>query len=180
MAADGQCRAVSASAVTGKLMRWKERGIQCELVVFEPGAHPIPIEKQVLSMTDLPKLDFSTLADLAKESAHISAVCKCSSVALASWESVPLSLVEANFQEVGTLLEDPFVEPTFVEFHPSGTRYESPDAPIAPRYFPYNRCIVAKCLTCGRYFLRYTEAGGYFVDRRIRSVLSELLVDAEL
>ncbi|PUA18449.1 hypothetical protein [Glaciimonas sp. PCH181] len=131
-------------------------------------------------MTELPKLDFSTLAALAKESAHISAGCTCSSVPLVSWESVPLSLVESNFQEVGTLLEDPFVEPTFVEFHPSGTRYDSPDAPIAPRYFPYNRCIVAKCLACERYFLRYTEAGGYFVDRRIRLLSSELLIDAML
>jgi hypothetical protein len=131
-------------------------------------------------MDELPKLNFSTLVSLAKESGRISEKCRCSSVSLASWESVPLSLDETGFQEVGTLLEDPFAEPTFTEFHPSGTRYDSPDAPIAPRYFPYNRCTVAKCLTCGRYFLRYTEAGGYFVDRRIRELVPELVIDAEL
>jgi hypothetical protein len=131
-------------------------------------------------MKALAILDFPTLAFLAQESANISAMCKCMSANLASWESVPLSLNEAEFQEVGTLLTDPFIEPTFAEFHPSKTRYGSPNAPIAPRYFPYNRCTVAKCLSCGRYFLRYTEAGGYFVDGRIRALLPELLVDAAL
>lgn len=131
-------------------------------------------------MAELPKLDFSTLASLAGESTNISAMCQCMSANLVAWESIPLSLNEAGFQEVGTLIEDPFVESTFAEFHPSGTRYDSPSAPIAPRYYPYNRCTVAKCLSCGRYFLRYTEAGGYFVDRRIRALLPELLVDAGL
>jgi hypothetical protein len=131
-------------------------------------------------MAELPNLDFSTLASLAEESANISAMCQCMSTNLASWETIPLSLDETGFQEVGTLLEDPFIEPTFAEFHPSGTRYASPNAPIAPRYYPYNRCTVLKCMRCGRYFLRYTEAGGYFVDRRIRSLLPELMIDAAL
>ena len=131
-------------------------------------------------MAELQKLDFSALAALAAASARVTAACTCHSGDLASWTSVPLSLIEADFIEVGTLLEDPFVEPTFVEFHPSGTRYGSPDAPIAPRYFPYNRCIVAKCQRCGRCFLRYTEAGGYFVDPRIRALAPQLLVDAAL
>lgn len=131
-------------------------------------------------MAELPKLDFSTLTSLAEESVKIGTMCQCMSANLVAWESIPLSLDEAAFQEVGTLLEDPFVEPTFAEFHPSGTRYDSPNAPIAPRYYPYNRCTVAKCLSCGRYFIRYTEAGGYFVDQRIRALLPELLVDAAL
>ncbi|MDB5775157.1 MAG: hypothetical protein JWP38_1290 [Herbaspirillum sp.] len=131
-------------------------------------------------MTELPKLDFATLAALARESADIGVSCICSSANLIQWESVPLSLVEADLQEIGSLFEDPYIEPTFAEYHPSGTRYDSPDAPIAPRYFPYNRCTVAKCLICGRLFLRYTEAGGYFVDRRIRLLSPGLLVDAAL
>ena len=129
-------------------------------------------------MAALARLEFSDLVALANVSAQVDAACACSSLALRSWESVPLTLAEADFEDVGTLLEDPFVEPTFVEFHPSGTRYDSADAPIAPRYFPYNRCNVSKCLRCGRMFLRYTEAGGYFVDRRIRALAPELLVDA--
>jgi hypothetical protein len=131
-------------------------------------------------MTELLKLNFSTLAALAQKSAGITVACTCSPVSLASWESVPLSLDESSLDEVGTLFEDYFVEPTFEEFHPSGTRYDSPTAPIAPRYFPYNRCTVAECRICGRHFLRYTEAGGYFVDRRIRLLSVELLIDAAL
>lgn len=91
---------------------------------------------------------------------------------------MPASLSDSDFLEVGTLLQDPFTEPTFDEFHPQGTRYDSPDAPIAARYFPYNRCTVATCKKCARAYLRYTEAGGYFVDRRIRGLNPELLVDA--
>lgn len=131
-------------------------------------------------MNELPKLNFPTLAALAEESSRITGECTCRSASLAGWDSVPLSLIEENLQEIGTLLDDPFIEPTFAEFHLSGTRYASPNAPIAPRYFPYNRCIVARCTACGRHFLRYTEAGGYFVDRRIRLLSSALLVDAAL
>jgi hypothetical protein len=131
-------------------------------------------------MTDLIKLNFPMLAALAEKSAGITVACTCLPVSLASWESVPLSLDETSLDDVGTLFEDHFTEPTFKEFHPSGTRYDSPNAPIAPRYFPYNRCTVAECRICGRHFLRYTEAGGYFVDRRIRLLAPELLVDAPL
>jgi hypothetical protein len=131
-------------------------------------------------MTELPKLNFPQLMTLARQSEGITAACACSSASLVAWESVPLSLAEADLEEVGTLFEDHFVEPPFEEFHPAGTRYDSPDAPIAPRYFPANRCTVACCRVCGRHFLRYTEAGGYFVDRRIRLLAAALLVDAAL
>ena len=131
-------------------------------------------------MSDLPKLDFSQLRALALQSDAADASCGCAPVNLAAWESTPLSMDEANLEDVGTLFEDHFVEPTFEEYHPAGTRYDSPDAPIAPRYFPYNRCTVARCRVCGRYYLRYTEAGGYFVDRRIRLLQGALLVDASL
>jgi hypothetical protein len=35
---------------------------------------------------------------------------------------------------------------------------------------------VSACRECGRHYLRYSEAGGYFTDARIRA----LLVDAPL
>jgi hypothetical protein len=128
------------------------------------------------------KLDFAALSALAAASAAASAdkACGCNAAALAGWESLPASLDLAQFHAVGTLVDDPYAEPTFAEFHPAGTRYDSPAAPIAPRYFPYNRCEVARCLACGRCFLRYTEAGGYFTDPRIRVLRPELLVDAPL
>jgi hypothetical protein len=142
--------------------------------------YPTLIQKGVHSMAELARLTFSNLVSLAKASTSANAACACSCPVLRSWESVPLALADADFEDVGTLLDDPYIEPTFVEFHPDGTRYDSPDAPIAPRYFPYNRCNVSKCLRCGRMFLRYVEAGGYFVDRRIRALSPDLLVDAPL
>lgn len=131
-------------------------------------------------MAELPTLTFPDLVSLATASSRVSAACACSAPVRRSWQSLPLALADADFKDVGTLLEDPYVEPTFVEYHPAGTRYGSPDAPIAPRYFPCNRANVSACLGCGRMFLRYVEAGGYFVDRRIRALSPDLLVDAPL
>lgn len=68
-------------------------------------------------------------------------------------------------------LRDPNeAEPTFEEKHPAATRYESPDAPVALTYFPYNRCDVWHCSRCYKHFLRYTEFGGYYVDHRVREL----------
>lgn len=124
------------------------------------------------------KLDFPELAALAAASASVARECACSALSLAAWESMPPSLDLDAYEVVGTLVEDPFTEATFAEHHPNGTRYDSVDAPIAPRYFPYNRCQVARCLRCGRHYLRYTEGGGYFTDDRIRALRPELLIDA--
>lgn len=131
-------------------------------------------------MAELARLTFPDLVSLAAASSEVSAACVCSGLALRAWQSVPLALADADFRDVGTLLDDPYVEPTFVEYHPQGTRYDSPDAPIAPCYFPCNRANVSACLRCGRMFLRYVEAGGYFVDRRIRALSPDLLADAPL
>jgi len=78
--------------------------------------------------------------------------------------------------DIGTLLADPYDEPRFAQYHPCGTRYASPEAPVATQYFPYNRCNVAACDQCGRCYLGYTEAGGYFVDRRLRALPAPDLV----
>jgi hypothetical protein len=126
------------------------------------------------------KLDFPALAALAAASAAVTAPCSCNAGALAGWESFPASLDLEQFETVGTLREDPFTEPTFDEYHPQHTRYADAAAPIAPRYFPYNRCEVTRCTRCGRHFLEYAEGGGYFTDSRIRALRPELLVDAAL
>jgi hypothetical protein len=39
---------------------------------------------------------------------------------------------------------------------------------------------VWECSVCGRLYLRYTEGGGYFVDRRIRAVSANLIEDVPL
>lgn len=124
--------------------------------------------------------DFAGLTALAQASAGVTRPCSCIAVPLAAWEQLPLSLERDQLKVIGTLREDPYVEPTFVEYHPAGTRYDSLDAPIAPRYYPFNRCNVVRCTVCGRCYLRYEEAGGYFTEQRIRALQPGLLVDAPL
>lgn len=75
-------------------------------------------------------------------------------------------------------LRDPDVyEPTFEEHHPSGTRYDDPNAPVALQHFPYNRCDVFACQRCAQQVLRYTEFGGYYVDHRARRLNPDLIND---
>ncbi|KQQ33280.1 hypothetical protein ASF61_09280 [Duganella sp. Leaf126] len=122
---------------------------------------------------------YSQLLDLALASDAVSGDCRCNRVPLTAWQALPMTLELDRFEEVGTLVDDPYDEPTFAEYHPHGTRYDSPDAPIAPRYYPCNLSQVARCRDCGRHYLRYNEAGGYFTELRIRALQARLLVDAE-
>jgi hypothetical protein len=123
-------------------------------------------------------LDFAALTQLAQASSTATAPCSCTAVSLAAWQALPLSLETNRLEDVGTLMRDPYDEPTFTEYHPAGTRYHSDDAPIAPQFYPYNRCNIARCKNCGRAYLRYNEAGGYFTEWRIRALRPELLVNA--
>lgn len=94
----------------------------------------------------------------------------------ASWESFAEERWPADLlQHVGTLRADDTAEPTFEEFHPHGTRYDSADAPISVAHFPFNRCDVFRCTACARLVLRYTEFGGYYVDHRARRVDAALV-----
>ena len=126
----------------------------------------------------LPHPDLAQLRELARQSAAITQDCNCRSADSSGWISLPLSLPETQLVDIATLIADPYDEPTFTEYHPDGTRYASPEAPIAPAWYPYNRCNIARCQQCGRHLLRYMEAGGYFVDRRIRALeRPELVVE---
>lgn len=141
--------------------------------------HPLNPEQNRSVMPE--HLDASALIELAKRAESVaSAPCSCTRTSLDGWQSQPLSLDETQFHEIGTLVSDDDSEPTFSEFLPGKTSYWSSDAPIAPRYFPYNRCAVWECSHCSRLYLRYTEGGGYFVDRRIRAVQSALIQDVPL
>jgi hypothetical protein len=133
-----------------------------------------------LKVNAMNKIDFPALLQLAAASASVSAACNCSSVPLRAWQKLPTSLNLDDLVEIGTLVDDPYDEPTFSEYHPHGTRYESDEAPIAPHYYPCNRSQVIRCRACGRHFLRYNEAGGYFTELRIRALMPELLIDAPL
>jgi hypothetical protein len=77
---------------------------------------------------------------------------------------------------VATLRDVTVQEPTFEEYHPEGTRYESPQAPVSLAHHPFNRCEVHHCQRCGQHVLRYTEYGGYYVDARARRLDPTLIV----
>jgi hypothetical protein len=129
----------------------------------------------------LPHLDAASLTELARQAeAGELPGCSCTRTPLDGWNTLPLSLDEGQLREVATLMHAQEEEPTFSEYLPSGAQYWAADAPIAPLYFPYNRCGVWTCIECGRAYLRYTEGGGYFVDRRIRMLNSALIVDVPL
>ena len=126
-------------------------------------------------------LDAAALSELARRADQTDpAPCSCTKTPLPGWQSQPLSIDERQLEQVGTLMREDEPEPTFAEYLPEGMRYWSDEAPIAPRYFPYNRCGVWKCSQCGRLYLRYTEGGGYFVDQRMRALQASLIEDVPL
>ena len=97
--------------------------------------------------------------------------CSCAIGACTGWESLAEYRWEpAQMAQVATLRDPAVEEPTLEECHPEGTRYDSPEAPVALAFFPYNRCDVWHCGRCDRHLLRYTEFGGYNVDPRVREL----------
>ena len=97
--------------------------------------------------------------------------CQCSLQRCDGWTSIAEMDWPASQLLAQATLRDPAIdEPTFEEHHPNGTRYESPDAPVALTFFPYNRCDVFACQSCQQTVLRYTEFGGYYVDHRARRI----------
>lgn len=128
------------------------------------------------------QIDAAELKQLAEaaEPAAPAADCACRLRSAAGWESIAEERWPAALMErLGTLRDPSVDEPTFEEFHPRGTRYDSPDAPIAVNYFPFNRCDVFRCRQCGLLALRYTEYGGYYVDHRVRRVRADLCLPGE-
>ncbi|QNP50008.1 hypothetical protein [Diaphorobacter aerolatus] len=105
--------------------------------------------------------------------------CNCRLARYKGWDSITEMLwPAAQMRQVADLREPGVDEPTFEEFHPARTRYESPDAPIALAYFPVNRATVWRCRRCGLQVMRYTEFGGYYVDHRVRVLDVALVMDA--
>ena len=102
--------------------------------------------------------------------------CTCSVGPCLAWESLAQDRwPTAQMDKLGTLRDAQMDEPTFEEFHPQGTRYDSVDAPVAVKFFPYNRCDVFSCQQCSRRLMRYTEFGGYYLDHRVRELRAQLL-----
>jgi hypothetical protein len=130
-----------------------------------------------MTAADLPVLDAAALRRLAATQPQQPRPA-CAAVKAPGWESLPGSLDRAHLREVATLRWPDVEEPTLEEYHPDGTHLWSPDAPVAPAFFPYNRCGVWQCVQCGRPFLRYTEYGGYYIEERIRELRADLIVAA--
>ena len=103
--------------------------------------------------------------------------CNCALGACTGWESFTEERwPKDQMRQLGTLRDPAIYEPTTEEYHPNGTRYDAPDAPVAVDFFPYNRCDVHACKQCKRVVLRYTEFGGYYVDHRARQLDPALVV----
>ena len=130
-----------------------------------------------MSNPTLPLLASQDLVRLAGAVTTPSPCPRCAAIAARGWESVPGGFDRNGLRQVGTLRLPGYDEPTLQEHHPTGTNAWSPDAPIAPAFFPYNRCDVWQCSGCKRPFLRYTEYGGYYVEERIRPVEAALVTD---
>jgi len=94
----------------------------------------------------------------------------CAPFASPGWEAFSGSVSDSTLEKLGALWLPGDEEPTLAEHHPDGTRYWSLLAPIAPAFHPYNRCEIWQCGACQRAFLRYTEYGGYYEERRIRAL----------
>ncbi|MFF7707974.1 hypothetical protein [Pseudomonas sp. NPDC007930] len=122
-------------------------------------------------------LSASALATLAQQ-AHNAAPCACLARDLSAWSAWPVGYREAQFSEVGTLCRYAAEDAIISEYHPGGTSYWSAEAPIAPRYYPYNQSTVWACVSCQRLYLRHNDDGAYHVAPRIRRVQPELIVDA--
>lgn len=126
----------------------------------------------------MPLLDAAGLKRLGES--HAGAPCaQCAAIRAPGWEALSGGFERGGLRKVGTLRRPEVEDPTLAEYHPGGTNAWSADAPIAPAFFPYNRCDAWQCAQCGRPFLRYTEYGGYYVEERIRELRPERVVDAQ-
>jgi hypothetical protein len=119
----------------------------------------------------------SPAALAAAVSAASTGCVHCRELRAPGWESVTGPLGAPQLEPVGTLRDPAIEEPTLDERHAPGTHYWHARAPIVPTMFPYNRCTVWRCPQCHRGFLQYTEAGGYYVDHRLRELDPTLIED---
>jgi hypothetical protein len=120
-------------------------------------------------------LNTENLMQLCQES--MAASCECPLQKHEGWQSIPEHRwPQEHLKERGTLRKSNSEEPSFVEHHPNGTRFESSAAPVAIEFFPYNRSTVFSCNHCHQIILKYTEAGGYYVEQRARRINTDLIV----
>lgn len=116
------------------------------------------------------KLSTTDIKHLAQQSWTGPACTCCAIFTSTGWESFPSLANDSDLRKIGSLWIAGDDEPSLAEYHPEGTSYWSPSAPIALDFHPYNRCEIWQCRHCNHPFLRYTEYGGYYEDQRIREL----------
>jgi hypothetical protein len=126
----------------------------------------------------------AVLLDAATLRAALSASAGCAHCARlrgSAWESVSEPLAAPAYELLGSLRDASLDEPTLEERHadtPEGrTHYWHPRAPLALHHYPCNRCTAWRCPSCQRGFVQYTEAGGYYLDHRVRAIDPALIED---
>ncbi|MDB5823055.1 MAG: hypothetical protein JWR21_1759 [Herminiimonas sp.] len=124
-------------------------------------------------------LEPEEIVALAAATASIAVSCECARRPYAGWESLSPTFPEELLERVGKVSAALDGELRVEEYHPEGTNLWSENAPIALNYYPANRCEVWQCRHCQRCYLRYTEFGGYYVDRRMRRLQFELVTLVE-
>ena len=113
-----------------------------------------------------------TLVDIkqiAELSSMESKACSCIRGLSQGWETLPKALEASTLLRfIGEITIDKEEELTLDEYHPNGTNFWSEDAPVYFEFFPYNISSIWGCTRCSRAFLRFTEAGAYHSEQRIR------------
>ncbi len=107
---------------------------------------------------------------IAREHGAQPVCARCAPLASPGWVSFPGTETDEALQPLGALWLPGDDEPTLEEARSPGVDAWSPQAPISLEHHPANRCEVWACTACGKPFLRYTEYGGYYEDRRIREL----------
>jgi hypothetical protein len=125
-----------------------------------------------------PPLTANELLQLARAHPPRASCPACAALVCPGWEALSATFERKKLRRISSLRDPAVDDATLLEHHPAGSNAWSADAPIAPAFFPYNRCEVWECVACSRPFLRYTEYGGYYVEERIREIDPALVVDA--
>ena len=81
------------------------------------------------------QLSFEELTQLAAASAAVTQDCTCAIDSFREWTRIPAAFPEQQVRAVGTLVEDPYAEASYDEYHPDKTNYWSAAAPVAWEWF---------------------------------------------
>lgn len=121
-------------------------------------------------------LTHANIKQMASRSSQASKDCRCQRGLSEGWETFSKALEVADLlRPVGRVGHEESEEATLDEYHPNGTHFWSVDAPIHLDFYPYNISSIWQCKCCGRVYMRFTDAGAYHAEQRIRVLVTSLL-----